>query len=115
MNIKTSLLPASLALLVLGAASTARAGQPASTKANAAAAATRADIAKTLGFVPQFFLKFPEEMLPGTWEEMKTLQMNPNTALSGRTISPVGAEEGVERVCRTIQRRLALETAGAGG
>ena len=43
--------------------------------------AARADIQKTLGFVPQFFLKFPDAALPGAWEEMKTLQMNPKTAL----------------------------------
>ena len=45
--------------------------------AGGAAAAARADIGKTLGFVPQFFLKFPDEMLPGAWDEMKTLQLNP--------------------------------------
>ena len=44
----------------------------------------RADIQKTLGFVPQFFLKFPEVALPGAWEEMKSLQLNPHTALPGR-------------------------------
>jgi AhpD family alkylhydroperoxidase len=98
MNLKNSVLKASLALLVLGAASTARAGEPASTKASAAAAA-RADIAKTLGFVPQLFLKFPEEMLPGTWEEMKTLQMNPGTALPGRTKELIGLAVAAQIPC----------------
>jgi len=84
MNPKTKLATVTLAVLVVGAgASITRANPPATQ--NPAAAATRADIGKTLGFVPQFFLKFPEGMLPGTWEEMKTLQMNPNTALPGRT------------------------------
>ena len=57
---------------------------------NAGAAAARADIQKTLGFVPQFMLKLPEGMLPGAWEELKTLQLNPSTALDGRTKELVG-------------------------
>jgi AhpD family alkylhydroperoxidase len=97
MNLKNTVLKASLALLVLGAASTARAGEPTSTKA--AAAAARADIGKTLGFVPQLFLKFPEEMLPGTWEEMKTLQMNPKTALPGRSKELIGLAVAAQIPC----------------
>ena len=46
------------------------------------AAAARADIQKTLGFGPQFLLAFPDAALPGAWEEMKTLQLNPATALT---------------------------------
>jgi len=99
MNIKRSLLQSSLVLLVLGAVSTARAVEPASAKANAAAA-TRTDIAKTLGFVPQLFLKLPEEMLPGTWEEMKTLQMNPTTALGGRMKELIGLAVAAQVPCR---------------
>jgi AhpD family alkylhydroperoxidase len=49
--------------------------------AGSAADAARADIQKTFGFVPDFIAKFPDVALPGAWEEMKTLQMNPNTAL----------------------------------
>lgn len=96
-NLKNNLVNAALALLVLGSAPRARAEQP---TPNAAAAATRADIAKTLGFVPQFFLKFPEGMLPGTWEEMKTLQMNPKTALSGRTKELIGLAVAAQVPCR---------------
>ena len=48
---------------------------------NPAAEAARADLQKTLGFVPRFFRAFPEEALPGAWLEMKTLQLNPATAL----------------------------------
>jgi hypothetical protein len=46
-----------------------------------AAAKTRADIQATLGFVPDFVQKIPEPMLPGTWDELKMLQLNPKTAL----------------------------------
>ena len=86
MNPKTKLATVTLAVLVVGAgASITRANPPATQ--NPAAAATRADIGKTLGFVPQFFLKFPEGMLSGMWEEMKTLQMNPNTAPSNGVVN----------------------------
>ncbi|HVR61317.1 MAG TPA: carboxymuconolactone decarboxylase family protein [Polyangia bacterium] len=98
MKLETKLVNATLALLVLGGAATARAEQAATP--SAAAAAARADIGKTLGFVPQFFLKFPEGMLPGTWEEMKTLQMNPKTALSGRTKELIGLAVAAQVPCR---------------
>ena len=99
MNPKTKLATVTLAVLVVGAgASITRANPPATQ--NPAAAATRADIGKTLGFVPQFFLKFPEGMLPGTWEEMKTLQMNPNTALPGRTKELIGLAVAAQIPCR---------------
>jgi AhpD family alkylhydroperoxidase len=97
MNLKIKLATAALASLVIGAAATARAN-PSATQT--AAAAARADIGKTLGFVPQFFLKFPEGMLPGTWEEMKTLQMNPNTALPGRTKELIGLAVAAQIPCR---------------
>ena len=97
MNLKTKLATVTLSFLVMGAA-TARANSPATQ--NAAAAAARADIGKTLGFVPQFFLKLPEGMLPGTWEEMKTLQMNPNTALPGRTKELIGLAVAAQVPCR---------------
>jgi len=61
---------------------------------------TKADIQKTFGFVPQFFQKFPDAMLPGTWEEMKTLQMNPHTALSGRTKELIGLGVSAQVPCR---------------
>jgi len=62
--------------------------------------ATRIDIAKTLGFVPQFFTEFPAGMLPGVWEEMKGLQMNPNTALSGRSKELIGLGVAAQVPCR---------------
>src|SRR4051812_31955303 len=65
-----------------------------------AAAAAKADIQKTLGFVPQFFTKFPEGALPGAWEEMKTLQLNPGTTLNGRTKELIGLGVAAQIPCR---------------
>jgi AhpD family alkylhydroperoxidase len=82
-----------LTVALLGWGGAARAESP-------AASAAKADIQKTFGFVPQFVLKMPEEMLPGQWEEMKTLQMNPNTALPGRTKELVGLAVAAQIPCR---------------
>jgi AhpD family alkylhydroperoxidase len=68
--------------------------------ADTTAASTKNDIQKTLGFVPQFFQRFPEGMLPGLWEEMKTLQMNPTTALDGRTKELIGLGVAAQIPCR---------------
>jgi AhpD family alkylhydroperoxidase len=70
-------------LMALGGAGLARA-------AETPASAARADVQKTLGFVPQFFLRFPDTALPGAWEEMKSLQLNPHTALPGKIKELIG-------------------------
>jgi AhpD family alkylhydroperoxidase len=66
----------------------------------AATFATRSDIQKTLGFVPQFLQKLPEGMLPGAWEELKGLQLNPSTALDGRTKELIGLGVSAQIPCR---------------
>ena len=86
----TKALVMGVAILALG--QTARATE-------SPAAAAKADIQKTLGFVPQFFLKFPEGMLAGAWEEMKTLQLNPHTALAGRTKELIGLGVAAQIPC----------------
>jgi AhpD family alkylhydroperoxidase len=94
MNIKTKLVKVTLALLLLGASAPARAE-----RALPAAVAARADISKTLGFVPQFFLKFPQEALPGVWDEMKSFQLNPGTALPGRSKELIGLAVAAQIPC----------------
>ena len=85
---------ATVAVAALAFLPAARAGE------NPAAAAAKADIQKTLGFVPQFFNRFPEEALPGAWEEMKTLQLNPHSALPGRTKELIGLGVAAQIPCR---------------
>jgi len=94
MTLSKTLLTTLLATLLtlLGFATTAVAETP--------SAATKNDIAKTLGFVPQFFQRLPEGMLPGTWEEMKTLQLNPSTALDGRSKELIGLAVAAQVPCR---------------
>jgi AhpD family alkylhydroperoxidase len=54
------------------------------------AAATYADIEKTLGAVPGMFTVFPEAGIAGAWGEFKSLQLNPDTALDGKTKELLG-------------------------
>ncbi len=63
-------------------------------------ATTKADIQKTLGFVPQFFEALPAVALPGVWEEMKELQMNPKTALSGKSKELIGLGVAAQIPCQ---------------
>jgi len=81
-------------VLLLAASATAQA------KPTSEGDAARADIQKTLGFVPQFFLKFPDLALPGAWEEMKTLQMNPDTAIYPRLKEMIGLAVASQIPCR---------------
>ncbi len=90
-NTMTKAVMMAAAMLALGHAARA---------AESPAAAAKADIQKTLGFVPQFFMKFPEGMLAGSWEEMKTLQLNPHTALAGRTKELIGLGVAAQIPCR---------------
>jgi len=92
-----------LAVAVALAAAAFGVAAPVRAEANArdaAVEAARADIQKTLGFVPQFFLRFPALALPGAWEEMKSLQMNPHTALPGRTKELLGLAVSAQIPCR---------------
>jgi AhpD family alkylhydroperoxidase len=67
---------------------------------NSAAEAARSDIAKTLGFVPHFFQVMADAAVSGAWGEMKGLQMNPNTALPGKTKELIGLGVAAQVPCR---------------
>ena len=87
-----SLLAASaLALAVFVNASPAPAGD---------ASATYQDIEKTLGMVPGFFKVFPQSGIAGAWDEFKTLQLNPNTALDGKTKQLIGLAVAAQIPCQ---------------
>lgn len=82
-------------ILVLGVA----ASLPTAAFATPQGDAARADIQKTLGFVPGFFKFVPELSLPGAWMDMKGLQMNPNTALPGKMKELVGLAVSAQIPC----------------
>lgn len=86
-----------LQVAALSLASSLAAAEPA---APTPAQAARADIEKTLGFVPAFFKAIPDAALPGTWQEMKEVQLNPSTALPGRVKELIGLAVAAQVPCR---------------
>jgi AhpD family alkylhydroperoxidase len=64
-----------------------------------AAAATRADVQKAFGFVPGFIKAMPDTVLPGFWQELSGLQMNPGTALPGKAKELIGLAVAAQIPC----------------
>jgi AhpD family alkylhydroperoxidase len=65
----------------------------------AGAQAVYSDIEKTLGSVPSFFKAFPEVGIAGAWAEFKTVQLNPNTKLNGKTKELLGLAVAAQIPC----------------
>jgi alkylhydroperoxidase AhpD family core domain len=66
---------------------------------DASAQATYKDIEQTLGAVPSFFKLFPEAGIPGAWAEFKSVQLNPNTKLDGKTKELLGLAIAAQIPC----------------
>lgn len=73
-------------VLALGAAF----GFAARADADEAARAAYADMEATLGSVPGMFKVFPQAGIAGAWNEFKSIQLNPETALDGKTKELMG-------------------------
>ncbi|XGC81425.1 carboxymuconolactone decarboxylase family protein [Bdellovibrio bacteriovorus] len=58
------------------------------------------DIKQTLGMVPTFMKEYPAEGIAGAWEEFKGIQLNPNTALDGKTKELIGLAVSSQIPCR---------------
>ena len=65
-----------------------------------AAAATYKDIEQTLGQVPSIFKAFPEVGIAGAWAEFKSVQLNPSTALDGKTKELLGLAVAAQIPCQ---------------
>jgi len=57
------------------------------------------DIEATLGMVPTFFKVFPEEGISGAWAEFKSVQLNPQSALSGKEKELIGLAVAAQIPC----------------
>jgi len=62
--------------------------------------ATYADIEATFGSVPTFLKVFPSVAIAGAWNEMKSLQMNPHTALSNKEKELIGLAVAAQIPCQ---------------
>jgi len=71
----------------------------ASTEPITDAQSAQKDIERTLGSVPTFFTMFPQIALAPAWREMKGLQLNPQTALNGKTKELIGLAVAAQIPC----------------
>jgi AhpD family alkylhydroperoxidase len=67
---------------------------------SAEAKAAYQDMQKTLGLVPTFLKAFPEEGIAAAWDELKSVQMNPKTALSMKQKELIGLAVAAQVPCR---------------
>ena len=58
------------------------------------------DMESTLGLVPWFFRQFPEPGIAGAWREFKSVQLNPHSALPGKTKELIGLAVAAQIPCR---------------
>jgi AhpD family alkylhydroperoxidase len=72
----------------------------ASAEPSAEAKATYQDMQKTLGLVPTFLKAFPDEGVAAAWDELKSVQMNPNSALPMKTKELIGLAVAAQIPCR---------------
>ena len=66
---------------------------------DASATAAYKDIQATLGIVPGFFKVFPQSGIAGAWAEFKTIQLNPDTKLNGKTKELIGLAVAAQIPC----------------
>ena len=88
----STLLGAILALALPAAATPALA-------APSAADATRADIQKTLGFMPDSFRSLPDSVLPSFWAQLKGYEMASSTALPSKVKELIGLAVSAQLAC----------------
>ena len=67
---------------------------------DASAQAAYRDIEQTLGIVPSFFRQFPESGIAAAWGEFKSVQLNPNTKLSGKEKELIGLGIAAQIPCQ---------------
>jgi AhpD family alkylhydroperoxidase len=64
------------------------------------ATTTLAEVKKTLGVVPSMVSDQPDANVAPFWEQMKTLQLNPKTALTGKDKELIGLGVAAQIPCR---------------
>ena len=67
---------------------------------DASATAAYKDIQATLGSVPDMFKALPDVAVAGAWAEIKGVQLNPNTAIDGKTKELMGLAVAAQIPCQ---------------
>lgn len=69
-------------------------------RADDSSAAAYKDIEATLGQVPTMFKVFPEIGIAGAWAEFKSMQLNPDSKLDGKTKELLGLAVSAQIPCQ---------------
>jgi AhpD family alkylhydroperoxidase len=69
-------------------------------RADEASDAAYKDIEATLGQLPHMFTTLPDPPVAGPWAEIKGVQLNPNTALDGKTKELLGLAVAAQIPCQ---------------
>ena len=77
---------------------------------NPEAKETYTDIQKTLGQLPTMFKEYPQEAIPGAWENLKNIQYNSKTTLSNKYKELIGVAVASQIGCKSC---VYLHTQGA--
>jgi AhpD family alkylhydroperoxidase len=101
MTIKENLVKplASAVLLIAALATAALADNSKPPAPTAPAAATLKEIEQMMGFVPAFVRAVPQPLLPSWWQTAKDFEMNPTTALDGKTKQLIGLAVAAQIPC----------------
>jgi AhpD family alkylhydroperoxidase len=91
---------ASVSLAVLSTFAIVRPAHAQERVVPAEAQAAYADIEKTFGLVPSFMKAFPEEAIGPVWEEFKTVQLNPASAIPPKYKELIGLAVAAQIPCR---------------
>ncbi len=86
--------------LIFAATLTAGVALCAPLHADDGSAAAYKDIEATIGQVPTMFKAFPEVGIAGAWAEFKSLQLNPETKLDGKTKELLGLAVSSQIPCQ---------------
>jgi AhpD family alkylhydroperoxidase len=58
------------------------------------------EVVQLLGFAPEFLKKFPDTARAGAWRQMRDVQMNPHTAVSGKDKELIGLAVSAQVPCK---------------
>jgi AhpD family alkylhydroperoxidase len=80
------------------------------------AKATYQDINATFGLVPSFLKAYPQQGIAAAWDELKSVQLNPSTALSTKQKELIGLAVAAQipcRYCIYLHTKVATQLGGA--
>jgi len=75
-------------------------GAPPAAMAITDAASARKDVQQMFGMVPGFIKAFPDAALPAFWKQMKSVQLDPRTAIPGKYKELIGLGVAAQIPCR---------------